>query len=252
MRARADLAVEVDRRGNTVVRKLRCTAPLTLVPARTNGSALVHLVGSAAGPLGGDELTLTVHVGPKARLRLVGVAATVLLPGRHGGVSRSAVRLDVAEGADVEYLPEPTVVTARAEHEASLVATLAGDARLRTREVLVLGRAGEAAGLLTTGTSVTRDGRPVLRQRLRIGDPALDGSVAGLAGRRVLATASDFHDGDGDGDGEDEGGAVSGEWWSRSPLAAGGWVATALADDAVTAARRLAAASGKTSVDESL
>lgn len=240
MRARADLAVEVDRHGNTVVGTLRCQAPLTLVPARANGSALVHLVASAAGPLGGDDLALTVGVGPGARLRLVGVAATVLL----SGVSRSAVTFEIGAGAVVEYLPGPTVVTERAEHEASLVATLAGDARLRTREVLVLGRAGESPGRLDTRTSVTRDGRPVLRARLLVGDPALDRSLPGLVGRRVLATESDFSPGGAE--------AASGRWWSRSPLAAGGSVVTVLADDAVTATRRLAEVAEKTSGDESL
>jgi urease accessory protein len=29
--------------------------------------------------------------------------------------------------------------------------------------------------------------------------------------------------------------AAGGQWWSRTPLAAGGWVCTALAPDAVTA-----------------
>ncbi|GAB3461737.1 urease accessory protein UreD [Actinophytocola sediminis] len=233
MRARAHLAVARDRTGATVVQQLRSAAPITLVPARANGSTLVHVVGSAAGPLGGDELDLTVHVGQDATLRLVGVAATVLLPGQHDAPSRSTVRFELAPGARVDYLPEPTVITARADHEAILVATLAGDARLRTREVLVLGRADERPGALTTRTSVTRDGHPVLRQHLRVGDQELDASLAGLAGRRVLATELDL-----DGAGADP---ASGQWWSRSPLAAGGSVTTALADDVVTALRLLRA-----------
>jgi urease accessory protein len=231
VKARAHLAVECDRAGATVVRELRCAPPITLVPARANGSALVHLVNSAAGPLGGDELNLTVHVGQNATLRLVGVAATIVLPGPHGAPSRSCVRFELADGARVVYRPEPMVVTARADHEADLVATLAGDARLSAREVVVLGRAGERPGALAARTSVTRDGLPVLRQHLRVGDPELDGSAAGLVGRRVLATELNLDGAAGD--------PASGQWWSRSPLARGGTLVTALADDTVTALRRL-------------
>lgn len=236
MRAEARLTVERDGGGRTVVRELRSVAPLTLIPARTNGSALVHLVNSAASPLGGDELTLTVHVGLNAELTLTGTAATIALPGA-GARSRTTVSLHVSAGARLTYLPEPTVVTARADHEAVLVAGLVGDATLHTREVLVLGRTGERPGTLTTRTTVTRDGRPVLRQLLRVGDPDLDASVASLAGKRVLATelhldrttATDTATPPG----------ASGTWWSRTPLAAGGSLTTALADDAVTALRHL-------------
>jgi urease accessory protein len=232
VRARAHLRVERDGAGRDVVRELRSAAPMVLLPARTSGCALVHLVSSAAGPLGGDDLSLTVEVGPAAELTLVGVAATVVLPGPGGEPSRSSVHLTLAPGARVAYLPEPTVVTARACHESELVAELAGDASLRTREVLVLGRAGERPGTLTTATTATRDGRPLLRQHLRIGDHELDTSAAALAGKRVLATELWL-----------DGSApvpASGDWWSRTPLAAGGSLTTALADDAVTAVHRLA------------
>ncbi len=216
--------------GRTVLRELRSMAPLTLLPKRGTGStAIVHLVNSATSPLGGDELTLTIHVGPGASLRLSGVAATIALPGLHGEGSTSLVDVSVAEGGSLEYLPEPTVVTARARHTAMLRASLAADAYLHTREVLVLGRAGERPGSLVTTQDVTRGDVPVLRQTLEIGDSTLDSSLAHLAGRRVLATDLVV------------GGpvlpAASGDWWSRTPLAAGGTLTTSLAPDAVTALR---------------
>jgi urease accessory protein len=99
----------------------------------------------------------------------------------------------------------------RARHTASLRADLAADACLHAREVLVLGRAGERPGVLTTATTVVRGGVPVLRQRLTVGDPDLDASVAYLAGKRVLATDLRV--------GGDPCPPASGEWWSRTPLA---------------------------------
>lgn len=228
MRARARLTVERDGRGDNVIRELRSAAPLTLIPARGPGPATVRLVNSAAAPLAGDDLELTVHIGPDAGLTLAGVAATLALPGHLFEPSRCTIRLYLAERAEVEYLPEPTVITGRARHEALLHADLAAQARLRAREVLVLGRAGERPGRLTTATTILREGHPVLRQRLEIGDPALDTSPAYLAGRTVLATEIVSRD-------TDPPPAAGGEWWSRTPLAAGGWVCTALARDAVTA-----------------
>jgi urease accessory protein len=221
VKAHALLVVERDVAGRSVVRTLRSAAPLTLVPAR--GRPLVHLVNSAASPLGGDELTLTVRVGPDACLTLTGIAATVALPGPHGGPSHSTVHLELADGATVEYLPEPTVVTRRADHISSLFVMLGDGAHLRTRETVVLGRAGERPGRLTTTLHVTRAGRPVLRQYLPV-------TAEALLGKRVLATELSTGD---------SRTAASGEWWSRTPLAAGGTLTTALADDAVTAARHL-------------
>ncbi|KAA2262979.1 urease accessory protein UreD [Solihabitans fulvus] len=244
MRADALLVVERAEDGRSVVRELRSMTPLTLIPHRSavrsaSTAALVHLVSSATAPLGGDELTLTVRVGAGAQLCLRGVAATLALPGYRPGGSRATIRFEAADGATVSYLPEPTVVTARADHSAELVAELAEDARLRLREVLVLGRSGERPGRLVSVLRVRRGGRAVLQQRTVVGDPCLDASLAALAGRRVLATellvpAEEA--------GEDPVEAACGEWWSRTPLAAGGTLVTALADDVVTAGRLLALA----------
>lgn len=218
---KAEALLEVERGG--VVRTLRSASPLTMIPVR--GRPVVHLVNSAASPLGGDDLTLTVRVGPHACLTLTGIAATVALPGPHGAPSRTTVHVELGEGARFTYLPEPTVITRRARHTSVLVARLAGDAHLHTRETIVLGRDGERPGELTTVLHVTRDRHPILRQDLTV-TPEV------LMGKRVLVTELST---------EDDRATVSGEWWSRTRLAAGGTLTTSLADDAVTASRQLAA-----------
>ncbi|MYW95358.1 urease accessory protein UreD [Amycolatopsis rubida] len=227
MKAHARLVAALDD-GRTVLRELKSMAPLTLVPRRRRGpGAVVHLVNSATAPLGGDELRLDVHVGAGAELKLSGVAATLALPGLRAVPSWSTVEVIVEDGGCFEYLPEPTVVTARAEHVAVLRADLAADARFRTREVLVLGREGERPGRLSTTVHVTCGGVPALRQTQTVGDALLDASLAVLARQRVLVTEVEF--------GGECGPAESGPWWSRTPLAAGGTVTTALAPDVVTA-----------------
>lgn len=219
---KADALLEVERGG--VVRTLRSASPLTLIPVR--GQPVVHLVNSAASPLGGDELTLTVRLGAHACLTLAGIAASVALPGPIGERSLTTVRLELDEGARLVYLPEPTVITRRARHVSVLVAELGQGAHLHTRETVVLGRDGEEPGELTTTMNLTRVRFPVVRQSLVV-TPEV------LLGKRVLATELST---------SDERGTASGEWWSRTRLAAGGTLTTSLADDAVTASRQLGTA----------
>lgn len=222
-----------------MVTELRSAPPLTLMPRRTSarlggsrgGRAVVHLVNSATAPLGGDELDLRVRVGPGARLLLRGTTATLALPGQ--GCSRSTVHVEVADGGTLEYLPEHTVVTSRAEHSAELRVQLGQRARLRCREVLTLGRSGERPGFLRTSTNLLRDGVPLLRQTLELGDARIDASPAHLAGARAVATECVVWDDDPQ---ETEGG----DWWSLMPMSSGGAMMIALASDAVTARHRLA------------
>lgn len=221
------------------MRELRSQPPLCLMPQRgAVGAAAeavtVHLLSSATSPLSGDDVALDVVAGPGSAVVLTGVAATLALPGA-AGRSRSAVRLDVAEGASLQYLPEPTVVTRRAAHDATMEARLAPGARLRCREVLVAGRTGEPGGSYRGHVRVGDAAGPLLVQELELGDPALQASPAYLAGHRVLATEVLVW-------GEDPTEAESGPWWSLVPLARRGALATAVGPDAVTTQRDLARA----------
>jgi urease accessory protein len=236
VRAHARVVVERGTDGRSAVRELRSQSPLTLLPQRgavatRSPVPTVHMVGSATTPLGGDDVLLDVEVGPGAGLVLTGVAAAVALPGR--GASRLVVRLQVADGASLQYLPEPTIVTARADHRGELHADLGVDARLRCREVLVAGRSGEQAGHFRGLVRVRDAGRPLLVQEQELGDPGLQASAAHLAGRRVLGTEVLVW-------GADPTDAVAGDWWSLSPLPGRGCLATAVGAGAVTAQRALA------------
>lgn len=236
MRSNARLVIERAAHGS-VIRDLRSQAPMTLIPRRSRAVApddpvVVHLVNSATAPLGGDDINLSVQVGAGARLSLRTTAATLALPGQRAGASHVRVRVEVAEGGSVDYLPEATVVTAGADHRAQLSVDLAATARARCREVLILGRWQEQAGRLVTNTHAIRDGTPLLRQHIDLGEPLLPSSSSGLAAARVLATEFIATE-------QDPPQAASGPRWSLSPLAAGGALASALAPDAVTAKHHL-------------
>jgi urease accessory protein len=184
VRAYSRIGVEL-RDGRSVVRELRCEPPLVL---RQTGPAQVHLVAGAGGPLGGDELTLELVVGPGARLALRSTAATVALPGAAGaGPSLLRVRASVGAGGFLELAPEPTVAAAGCDHRMDTDVRLAPGAGLLLREELVTGRTGERpGGRLVAGLRVRRGGTPLLAQDLALG-PGRDGPAT-LAGATVVGT----------------------------------------------------------------
>jgi urease accessory protein len=145
---------------------LHTPAPLG---ARMAGGAL-QLLGTAAGPLGGDRLRLTLHVRTGAHLTVRAVAATVAQRG-DGTPSTHHVEVRVDAGASLRWLVEPLVAAADCDHRASATVALAGDALLLWREELVLGRSGEEPGCCTTTLRITRDGAPLLHHELTTARP---------------------------------------------------------------------------------
>lgn len=189
---RSCAALVAQRTGCSAGGRTRCTTlqsapPLTL---RATGDDVVHLVGSAAGPIGGDELHLAVTVGAGAALTVRSVAASVVLPGATGAASTLDVDADVGPGATLRWLPEPTVVVRACDHRATALVRLSPDAQLVWREVVVLGRHGETPGSLLQRLRVDVDGRPLVRNDLAVGPrwPASLGP-AGLGQARAVATA---------------------------------------------------------------
>jgi urease accessory protein len=185
MRARARVVAEADGRGGTRLTVLRGDPPL--LPRRTGGGSgvTVHLVGGAAGPLGGDDLRLDVEVGPGARLTVRSVAASLALPGPHGAPpSLLAVRASVAAGAGLCWAPEPLIAAAGCRHRAVADVTVAAGGRLLWRDELVCGRHGEEPGEVDTDTTVRYAGATLHRHQLAVGPRA-----PGWAGAAVLGGA---------------------------------------------------------------
>ncbi|MFC7484198.1 urease accessory protein UreD [Luedemannella flava] len=144
----------------------------------------MHLVGGAAGPLGGDDLTVDIVVGPGAALRIRTVAASIALPDRAGSPSHTVVRASVASGGRLDWLPEPLIAAARCRHETLARIALSTGAFLRWRDELVCGRHGEEPGDASVTTVVRYAGRPLLHHQVGVGP-----SFPGWAGAAVLAGA---------------------------------------------------------------
>ncbi|MEU8074640.1 urease accessory protein UreD [Catellatospora citrea] len=190
MRALARIVAEADGRGGTRLARLRGEPPLQLRHTPDgSATATVHLIGSAAGPLGGDDLRIEIEVGEGAALCVRSVAASIALPGRDGAPSRTTVTATVAAGGELRWLPEQLVAAAGCRHQATSTVELAGGARLWWREELVCGRHDERPGDAVVSTAVDYDGGPLLRQSLTIGPgtPGWDGPAV-LGGARATGS----------------------------------------------------------------
>ncbi|MGA5260551.1 urease accessory protein UreD [Streptomyces griseoincarnatus] len=188
VRAEAEIRARADGRGGTALPVLESRGPLALRRTRGSGAtAHVSLVGAMSGPHGGDHFTVRADVGTGARLRVGSAAATLALPGQHGGRARQDMRITVAAGGELHWLPEPLISVRGSELAVHTHVDLESGARLVLREELVLGRTGEAPGRLTSRLTVRVDGRPVLDQELDCGPGAPGGwdGPAVLGGHRA-------------------------------------------------------------------
>lgn len=196
MRARAKLATEsrVDRQGRRVSRVcvLRSQAPLVLRPTRPKGmepavehaagAARVALASGAAGPLGGDELALDIHVGAGSTLVLNEISATLLLPGARGGRSHMRITIQVDDDAMMVWMAEPVIAASNCNHVHDIRVELASSARFLMRDELLLGRHRESPGDFTQNLRISRAGRALFHQQLRLGPSVRGWASPAVAG----------------------------------------------------------------------
>jgi urease accessory protein len=162
--------------------------PLTLRQVHGTGSGHperceLRLVGTAAGPLAGDDLALSLVLRPGARATLRAAGASVAQG--EGGGRTLAIRAELGAGADLITEPGALIACAGSRVEVRVEVVLGAGATVDWRELIVLGRTGEPPGRVTLRWDVTRCGVPVLRQFAEL-DPGLRGLTGG---KRVLACA---------------------------------------------------------------
>ncbi|PWJ52915.1 urease accessory protein [Quadrisphaera granulorum] len=166
MRTRVEL-VAVSGQGGTT--RLLTNRAEGILNARRTGPDEVHLVGTGAGPLGGDTVEVDVVVEPGARLLLRGVAATLSMPDRSGRPARIDLRLRVAEGGHLDVALEPLVAVRGSDLHAVTTATVDEGGALDLTEVTVLGRWREAPGSWRGTLRADLAGAPWLRQSVALG-----------------------------------------------------------------------------------
>lgn len=260
MKAHAALDVALERAPSggtrTRVSRLRSEGPLVLrqTGERFPGDAArlgfdgpdgvsVALVAGAAGPLGGDEFRLDVHVHEGATLFLRAVAGTVVLPGPHGTLSRSDTNVTVDAGGTLVWLPGVQIAAAECHHAALNRVDVAPDGRVFLLEEVVLGRSGEQPGRFRQRLRASIGGKALYDQELAVGaDMPGWRSPAVTGGRKALGSALVINPGAGI---ETLGAtAVSADFPDTAvmQLSERAFLVSGLADDVVRLRRQLAAA----------
>ncbi len=159
---------------------------------RMHGAAPeVVFLNTSGGLTGGDRLQFSLDLG--AGGRAVGTTQTAERAyASSGGRAEVSVRLSVAAGASLDWLPQETILFERSALSRRLEADLAGDARLLLVEMLVLGRAAMGETLaevaLQDWREVRREGVPVLVEPVRLLGETLRAGPVCLGGARAQAT----------------------------------------------------------------
>lgn len=176
--------------GAVRVEGMLCTAPLWF---RWDGATL-WMVGSGASPVGDDHIRVRVDIGAGLTVAVRSVAATVVYAARGSG-TRWDTAIHVAEGARLDWRPEPVILTEHARHEVTTSVQAAASAEVTLDEVLVLGRAGERGGTLRSTLAVQIDDAPVLLTSIDTSLPQWSGP-AGVDGAAVVANRLRLAEGD--------------------------------------------------------
>jgi urease accessory protein len=186
MRATARVEVAAGPDGRTRLVDVRSEPPLAV--RATPGRVLV--VGSAAAPVGGDELDLDVVVGAGARLCLGTAAATVSWPSTDAAWSVARTTCCVGDGGHLTWWPEPSVSVVGSRHRVRTHVELAATASCTVVDEVALGRHGEPSGDVELTVRVRRDGRPLLHHTERLGPGAPGwGGASRVAGARHVLSA---------------------------------------------------------------
>ena len=134
------------------------------------------LINTAGGVAGGDRFSLDITAGEGTRL-VVTTAAAEKVYRTLGSDSVIDVKLDVAAGATLAWLPQETILFDRARLSRSIEVSLAADARVVLAEAIVFGRSGMGEtveqGSLFDRWRVRRGGRLIYAETMR-----LDGAIA--------------------------------------------------------------------------
>ena len=180
------------------------SAPLKLQRAfhQSSGHCELPILHTAGGLVGGDQLRISAALAAGSRALLTSVAAQKV----YGTVARSRRRpegswaqqelaFELAEGSDLEWLPQELVLYADGLYEQTARVELAPGASLLAAEVVRLGRtaAGERLGAgrwrsrLEIRRHTPRGCRWELVDRLELGGDALE-AAHGLGGAAVFGS----------------------------------------------------------------
>jgi urease accessory protein len=163
-------------------------------PGPASGELEAVTVNTGGGMTGGDAFDLDVSVGDNARLLVTTTAAEKIYRSLGPPVTVN-VKISVAAGGALTWLPQETILFDRAVLHRRIEVDLAGDARLLLIEPLVFGRTGMGesvqSGELHDHWRVRQNGKLIYAEGTRLGGgvaATLDETAAANGGV-AIATA---------------------------------------------------------------
>jgi urease accessory protein len=143
------------------------------------------IVNTSGGMTGGDRFAIDIALGEGARL-IAGTAAAEKIYRSIGPNAEMTVRLDIAAGGRLAWLPQETILFDGARLTRRIEIDLAESASLVMAEAVVFGRAamGEAMnqGVFADRRRLRREGRLVFAENAR-----LDGAIAAKLAEPAVA-----------------------------------------------------------------
>src|SRR4051794_30415853 len=151
-------------------------------PARELEAVIINTAGGAAG---GDRFDFDFTAGEGTSL-VVTTAAAEKVYRTLGPETAISVKLDIASGATLSWLPQETILFDRARLSRSIDVTLAPDARLFLAEGIVFGRSGMGEtvneGALFDRWRVRQGGKLIYAETVR-----LDGAISARLAEPAVA-----------------------------------------------------------------
>jgi urease accessory protein len=197
------LSLAFERRGGrTVLTERRFTLPLqALEPLSldSDGSLCLMLLNPTGGLVGGDHLTTEIILGPGTHLCVTTPSATKVYR-TLGPPAVQKTTIMLGEGALLEYLPDHVIPHPESVLHQSVTVTMGPGSRAILFDAFAIGRLarGERWDFreLVSRTTVTRQGRPLFLDRIRL-DPSrgVPAGLGGMEGFGYLATLAFFADG---------------------------------------------------------
>ena len=193
---RAELALQFARRGKqTLLAQRTHTGPLRVQKALyPEGDAVCHaiLLHPPAGIAGGDELAIKIALEPDAHALLTTPGAAKWYRSA-APWARQTVRLDVASGARLEWLPQESIFFKGCRAQIRHRVHLADNARYLGWDVWCMGRAASGerfnSGSLRMATEIRLADKALwIEQGCLSGGTDFLTSPAGLAGHSVCGT----------------------------------------------------------------
>jgi urease accessory protein len=201
---RAEAGLRFICRGGRTSHQGGATAPLKLQRAfqQPSGHCELPILHTAGGLVGGDQLAITADLTPASRALLTSVAAQKVYGSvgrsrrwRQGSWAQQQLSFQLAEGSDLEWLPQELVLYTDGLLTQQLDVELAADASFLAAEVVRLGRtaAGEqlGAGRWRSTLGIRRRTPAGLRwelvDRLELAGEALQGEH-GMGGEAVFGS----------------------------------------------------------------